>query len=38
MKIDDEDMNEVIEEIHRRDNFNKLFDIDVVSECEYDDE
>ena len=33
MKIDDEDMNEVIEEIHRRDKFDKEFDIDIVSEC-----
>ena len=38
MKIDDEDMNEIIEDVHKRDNFNKEFDIGVVSKCEYDDD
>lgn len=30
MKIDDEDMNRVIEDIHRRHNCDKEFDISVV--------
>ena len=38
MKMNDEDMNEIIEEIHRRYKFDKYFDIGVVSECEYDNE
>ena len=33
MKIDDEDKNEIIEEVLRRDRFDKEFDIGVVSEC-----
>ena len=33
MKIDDRDVCEIIEEIHRRDKFDKDFDIDIVSEC-----
>ena len=38
IKIDDEDTNEIIEEEHRRNKFDKEFDIGVVSECEYDDD
>ena len=31
MKINDEEMNEVIEEMYRRNKFDKYFDIGVVS-------
>lgn len=37
MKIDNEEMNEVIAEIYRRYKIDKEFDTSVVSECEYDD-
>ena len=36
MKIDDEDMREIIEEVYRRDKFDKEFDIGLISECEGD--
>ena len=35
-KIDDEDIKEVIEEVYRRDKFDKKFDIGLISECEED--
>ena len=38
MKIDDDDICEIIEERYRRDKFNKEFDIGLISECEYDEE
>ena len=34
MKIDDNDVCEIIEEGHRRDKFDKDFDIGLISECE----
>ena len=34
MKIDDEDIKEIIEEVYRRDKFDKEFDIGLISECE----
>lgn len=34
MKIDDEDMNKIIEEVHRKDKFYEWLDIGVVFECE----
>ena len=36
MKIDDEDIKEIIEEVYRRDKFDKEFDIGLISECEED--
>ena len=36
MEIDDEDMREIIEEVYRRDKFDKEFDIGLISECEED--
>ena len=36
MKIDDEDIKEIIEEVYRRDKFNKDFDIGLISKCEED--
>ena len=36
MKIDDEDVKEIIEEVYRRDKFDKEFDIGLISECEED--
>ena len=36
MKIDDEDVKEIIEEVYRRDKFDKEFDIELISECEED--
>ena len=38
MKIDDNDECEIIEEVNRRDNFNKEFDIGLTSEYEYDED
>ena len=38
IKIDDEDTNEIIEEVHRRNKFDKDFDIGVVIECESDND
>ena len=34
MKIDNEDIKEIIEEVYRRDKFDKKFDIGLISECE----
>ena len=36
MKIDDEDVKGIIEEVYRRDKFDKEFDIGLISECEED--
>ena len=36
MKIDDDDIREIIEEVYRRENFDKDFDIELISECEED--
>ena len=36
MKIDDDDIREIIEEVYRRDKFDKEFDIGLISECEED--
>ena len=38
MKIEDEDMNWIIKGLHRRDEFDKEFDIVIISKYEYDDE
>ena len=37
MKIDDRDVCEIIEEIHRRDKFDKNFNMHLMSEFEYDE-
>ena len=37
MKIDDKDMNKIIEEVYMGDKFDIQFDICVGSKCEYDD-
>ena len=36
MKMDDEDIREIIEQVYRRDKFDKEFDIGLISECEED--
>ena len=36
MKIDDDDICEIIEEVYRRDKFDKEFDIGLISKCEED--
>ena len=36
MKIGDDDIREIIEEVYRRDKFDKEFDIGLISECEED--
>ena len=38
MKIDDDDVYQIIEEVYRRDNFDKEFDMGLISECEYDED
>ena len=38
MKIDDNDVCEIIEEVHRREKFDKEFDIGLISKYEYDDD
>ena len=38
MKIDYNDVCEIIEDVHRRDNFDKEFDIGLISKCEYDED
>ena len=38
MKIDDNDINEIIQEANRRDTFDKEFEICLISECEYDED
>ena len=37
MKIDDDDVCEIIEEVYRRDKFDKEFNIGLISECEDDE-
>ena len=37
VKIDDDDIREIIEEVYRRDKFDKEFDIGLISEFEYDE-
>ena len=37
MKIDDDDICEIMKEVYRRDNFDKEFDIGLISECEDDE-
>ena len=37
MKIDDDDVCEIIEEVCRRDKFDKEFNIGLISECEDDE-
>ena len=36
MKINDDNIREIIEEVYRRDKFDKEFDIGLISECEED--
>ena len=36
MKIDDNDISEIIKEVYRKDKFDKKFDIGLISECEED--
>ena len=42
MKIDDDDVCVIMKEIHKRNKFDKEFDIELISECEcqceYDDD
>ena len=38
MKIDDDDLYARIEEVYRRDKFDKEFDIGLISECEYNED
>ena len=38
MNVDDDDVYEIIEEVHRRDNFDKESDIGLISEYEYDED
>ena len=38
MRLDDNDINEIIEKGHRRDKFHKGFDIDLIFEYEYDED
>lgn len=35
MKIDDDDVWEIIEEVHKKDKFDKEFDIGLIFEYEY---
>ena len=37
IKIDDDDIFEMIEEVYNRDNFDKKFDIGLIAECEDDE-
>ena len=37
MKIDEDDIYEKIEEVYRRDQFDKEFDIGLISKCEDDE-
>ena len=37
MKMDDEDIREIIEQVYRRDKFDKEFDIGLILECEEDE-
>ena len=34
MKIDDDNVCEIVEEVYRSGNFDKEFDIGLISECE----
>ena len=36
MKIEDDDICEIVEEVYRRDKLDKEFDIGLISECEKD--
>ena len=36
MKIDDDDVCEIIKQVYRRDKFDKEFDIGLIFECEED--
>ena len=36
IKINDDNIREIIEEVYRRDKFDKEFDIGLISECEED--
>ena len=36
MEVDDDDVSEIIEEVYRRDKFDKEFNIGLISECEDD--
>ena len=38
MKIDDNDVCEIIEDVHKWDKLDKEFDISLISECEYDED
>ena len=38
MKVDDNDLCKIIGELHRRDKFDKEFDIGLISECGYDED
>ena len=38
MKIDDNGMCDIIEEVHKWDKFNKRFDIGLIFEYEYDED
>ena len=35
---DDDDVYDIIEEVYRRENFDKEFDIGLISDCEYDED
>ena len=36
IKVDNDDICEIIEKVYRRDKFDKEFDIGLISECEED--
>ena len=38
MKINANNICDIIEEVHRRDKFDKEFDIGLTSECKYDED
>ena len=37
IKIDDDDVCGIIEEVYKRDKFEKEFNIGLISECKYDE-
>ena len=37
MKIYDNDICKIVEEVHRKDKFDKQFNIGIISKCEYDE-
>ena len=37
MNIDDDDIYEIIEEVYRRDKFDKEFNVGLISKCEDDE-